>query len=215
MFLRVSRSHIAPRAAESLPGGTHRLLYVTEGDLRVTSGQQCASLGPDSAWFGAGTVELLGGAAGAKVLRWELSAAAASRPAVDGASTVLLFEQPIAIDGPRAHLIRLDRVSFPPGGIAYTHTHQGPGIRVLLNGEITIDANGARHTVAPGQAWFEAGPDPVLALASQREPTSFARVMVLPAELIGKSSISYVKAEDIDKPKLQSYKIYIDTPLDL
>lgn len=214
MFLRVSRSRIAARTAGSMPGKTHRLLYVVEGDVRVNAGRQCSSLGPDSAWFGADAVELLGGANGATLLAWELSETAAP-PAPEDASTVLLLEQPIAINGPRAHLIRLDRVSFPPGGIAYTHTHQGPGIRVLLDGEITIEVNGGRHPVAPGHAWFEAGPDPVLALASEREPTSFARVMVLPVGLIGKSSISYVKPEDIDKPKLQSYKIYIDTALEL
>ena len=28
-------------------------------------------------------------------------------------------------------LVRCDRVDFPPGGIAYTHTHPGPGLRVL------------------------------------------------------------------------------------
>lgn len=196
-----------------MPAGTHRVILVTEGDLRISSGHQCNSLGPDSAWFGADAVALLAGTAGATLLHWELSATAATPPAVDGMSTVLLLEEPIAIRGAHAHLMRLDRVSFPPGGIAYTHTHQGPGIRVLLDGGITIDVNGARHAVAPGHAWFEAGPDPVLALASETEPTSFARVMVLPVDLIGRSSISYVKAEDIDKPKLQSYKIYIDTPL--
>jgi len=105
-------------------------------------------------------------------------------------------------------------VDFPPGGVAYTHTHRGPGIRCLLNGEIRIKVSGAEHVVRPGEAWFEAGPDPVLALASEREPTSFARVMVLPGELRGKSSIRYVLPEDADKPKRQTYQLFVDDPID-
>jgi quercetin dioxygenase-like cupin family protein len=110
--------------------------------------------------------------------------------------------------------MRCDRVDFPPGGIAYTHTHQGPGIRCLLGGEIRIKVKGDEHLVRPGEAWFESGPDPVLALASEREPTAFARVMVLPAELRGKSSIRYVLPGDADKPKRQTYQIFVDDPID-
>ena len=39
-------------------------------------------------------------------------------------------------------LLRCDRVDFPPGGVAYLHTHPGPGLRVLLNGRIRIDTQG-------------------------------------------------------------------------
>jgi hypothetical protein len=54
----------------------------------------------------------------------------------------------------------------------------------------------------------------VLALASEREPTAFARVMILPAELRGKSSIKYLLAEDADKPKRQTYQMFVDDPID-
>ena len=37
------------------------------------------------------------------------------------------------------YLLRCDRVDFPPGGEAFLHTHQGPGIRVLLFGSIRIE----------------------------------------------------------------------------
>ncbi len=106
--------------------------------------------------------------------------------------------------------MRCDRVDFPPGGIAYTHTHRGPGIRCLLAGEIRVEVNGHAHAVKPGEAWFEAGPDPVLAHASDREPTGFVRVMILPRELKGKSSIRYVRPEDQDKPKTQQYQVFCD-----
>jgi quercetin dioxygenase-like cupin family protein len=120
----------------------------------------------------------------------------------------------LTLDPGGAYLMRCDRVDFPPGGIAYTHTHQGPGIRCLLGGEIRIRVKGDEHLVRPGEAWFESGPDPVLALASEREPTAFARVMVLPAELRGKSSIRYVLPGDADKPKRQTYQMFVDDPID-
>ena len=37
--------------------------------------------------------------------------------------------------------------------------------------------------------------------------------MILPRELIGKSSIQYVNEDDKAKPKTQSYKIYADAPI--
>ena len=39
--------------------------------------------------------------------------------------------------------------------------------------------------------------------------------MILPRELLGKSSITYVKPDDIDKPKNQKYQIFVDTPIAL
>jgi len=58
-------------------------------------------------------------------------------------------------------LIRCDRVDFPPGGVAYRHTHPGPGIRVLLKGRIRIDSAGESHDYGPGESWYESGPEPV------------------------------------------------------
>ena len=137
--------------------------------------------------------------------RWELREAATAGSALSSE---------VKLDRKAAYLMRCDRVDFPPGGIAYTHTHRGPGVRCLLAGEIRIKVSGKEQLVKPGEAWFEAGPDPVLALASEREPTAFARVMILPAELRGKSSIKYVLPEDADKPKRQTYQMFVDDPLD-
>lgn len=102
-------------------------------------------------------------------------------------------------DGDR--LMRLDTVSFPPGGVAYLHVHQGPGIRVLLTGEIRIDTEGHSVTLSPLEAWFEAGPVPVFAAASEALPTAFVRCMVLPAELEGTRSLRCLRNADTDKPK--------------
>ena len=111
--------------------------------------------------------------------------------------------------------MRCDRVDFPLGGIAYTHTHRGPGIRCLLQGELRVTVKGLEEVTRPGTAWFESGPEPVYAAASNTELTSFARGMVLPRELKGKSSISYVRPEDRDKPKTQQYTRFVDEFIEL
>lgn len=110
--------------------------------------------------------------------------------------------------------MRCDRVNFPPGGEALTHVHQGPGIRCLLAGSIRIDTKGTSHAYGPGEAWFEAGPDPVYAAAARDMPSAFARVMILPRSCHGKSSIRYVRPEDAERPKTQSYQIFADEFID-
>ena len=111
--------------------------------------------------------------------------------------------------------MRCDRVDFPLGGIAYTHTHPGPGIRCLLQGQIAIEVEGGTRHVEPGESWFERGPDPVLATASSTALTGFVRSMILPRALKGISSIQYVRQEDRDKPKQQEYTRFVDEFIDI
>jgi quercetin dioxygenase-like cupin family protein len=113
------------------------------------------------------------------------------------------------------YLMRCDRVDFPPGGEAFLHTHQGPGIRVLLFGSIRIETQGATHEYAPGQPWFETGPDPVHAITHAGEPSAFVRCMVLPRALQGSPSIRYVRDEDRERPKSQRYTVFLDEPVEL
>jgi quercetin dioxygenase-like cupin family protein len=114
-------------------------------------------------------------------------------------------------DGP--WIMRLDRIDFVPGGIAYRHTHPGPGIRYLLFGRITIDSEGEEHTYGPGEPWFERGPDPVLATTTPDEPSAFIRVLLLPEEWAGKRTISYVDPADAEKPKTQKPTVYLEQPV--
>lgn len=105
-------------------------------------------------------------------------------------------------------LIRCDRIDFPPGGIAYQHTHPGPGIRCQLFGEISITSVGQTTSYGPMQAWFESGPDPVYAAASTTETSAFVRLLVLPGEWAGARTIRYVDPADEDKPKLQKATVF-------
>ncbi len=110
-------------------------------------------------------------------------------------------------------LVRCDRVDFPPGGVAYLHTHPGPGIRVLLEGAIRIDSAGESHEYGAGEWWYESGPEPVFAAASEDEQTAFVRVMLVPRELEGQRTIRYVDPADDEKPKLQRARIYFEHSL--
>jgi quercetin dioxygenase-like cupin family protein len=112
-------------------------------------------------------------------------------------------------------LIRCDQVDFPPGGIAYLHTHAGPGIRRLIAGALRVGTGGESNEYTLGDSWFESGPVPVYAEASPDQGASFIRVMVLPIEFQGKSSLTYRREEDRLKPKLQRYSIYVDEEVTL
>jgi hypothetical protein len=66
----------------------------------------------------------------------------------------------------------------------------------------------------PGDAWFESGVEPVHAIASREEPTSFVRVSILPREIRGRTSIVYVDpAHASVKPR--QYTMLVDDPIDL
>jgi hypothetical protein len=187
--------------------GTNRVVYVVHGG--ISAGEE--QFADDRSWHGKGTVRLVAGERGATVWRYELAPLGSQPTLVPGGSgrSHVKLARPIALPAPQV-LIRNDSVSFPPGGCAFLHTHQGPGIRCLIEGGIRIDTEGASTSYGPGGAWFEGGPAPVFAQAAPDRPTRFIRVMVLPAALLGKSSIHYVNPEDREKPKSQSYKGYVD-----
>ena len=82
-----------------------------------------------------------------------------------------------------------------------------------MEGGIRIDGEAESNEYKAGDAWFENGIEPVFAQAQGRSVSSFIRVMILPRKFIGKTSITYVNEEDLEKPKTQIYKGYIDEPL--
>ena len=182
-----------------------RIVYVVSGRVEVDREpveENQARHGTEACSLSASTA--------ARLWRWELRADGAAHD--DGRRTTLKLDRAIQLPAEGA-LMRADRVDFPPRGIAYTHTHQGPGIRVLLRGRLRVETGGHTVDVAPGEAWFERGPDPVYAESTVDEPTSFVRVMVLPIALLGKSSIRYVKPEDQARPKSQTYTVFVDAPI--
>jgi hypothetical protein len=186
---------VAPVRLKPLP----RMIFVVHGAVTI-SGQ---TIRDGEAWHGSGEAELSppggGGSAAAGpgvISRMKLTALLDTLPKGD-------------------LLMRGDSVAFPPGGCAYLHTHQGPGIRCLIEGGIRIDTHGRSTSYGPGCPWFESGPDPVFAQAAADRPSRFIRVMILPRALVGKSSIALVNEEDKAKPRSQQYKVFVDAPIEL
>jgi hypothetical protein len=156
-------------------------------------------VGRGEAWFGSVAVE-------EHALVWELAEYGA-----EGAK----LSCPVEVDRSVAWLMRCDRVDFPAGGVAYRHTHPGPGIRYLLFGSLRVDTEGGAHDYGPGDAWFESGPEPVLATASETEDTAFVRVLLLPREWEGKRTIHYVDPADEEQPKVQRVTVFLEQPIEL
>jgi hypothetical protein len=136
-----------------------------------------------------------------QALVWEL---------LDEAPADVMLAAEIELDPALEWLMRCDRVDFPAGGVAYRHTHPGPGIRCLLFGSIRIESGGEMHEYGPFEPWFENGPEPVFAAASPTEPTAFVRGMLLPREWEGKRTVRYIDPADEDKPKLQRATVFVE-----
>ncbi len=217
--LRLFCDRLGARAALSAPlPALNRVIYVAEGMATMRSGGTAATLCANSALFSTAEADVAAGPDGARLLRYELVASGQSAPGTargDGATSELLLEAELTLEAPDGYLMRCDRVNLPPGAVAHRHTHQGPGIRCLLAGGFSVETQGETKSIAPGEAWFEAGPDPVLAWAPDDRVGHFSRVMILPRALKGKSSLSYVDPDDANKPKLQKYTIFVDEFIEL
>jgi hypothetical protein len=177
-------------------------LYEFETGAETIGGNRIVyDVAGDRAYFGEASVE-------GRALVWQLDRDAAE---AEGA----LLSHDVRLDPFADWIARCDRVDFPRGGVAYLHTHPGPGIRYLLEGGIEIVTEGRSTFHGPAGAWFESGPEPVLARASQHLETAFVRVLLLPAEWEGKRTIRYVNPEDEDLPKLQKATILLEHALTL
>ena len=207
--LRLIEDFLTDRGVLALPA-LPRMLYVVRGAINV--GQRV--LGQGEALFGEEMLTAHAEGTGATLWRFELSDPRQPEAKLAGPSLRSTQLLAVALEHlPEGELLwRGDSVAFPPGGCAYLHRHQGPGIRCLIEGTLRIDSNGQSHTHNIGDPWFENGTDPVFAQAGERA-TRFVRVLILPRTLIGKSSIQYVNEEDKDKPKTQQYRVFVDAPL--
>jgi hypothetical protein len=188
-----------------------RFIFITHGSAEI--GEHTLSDG--EAWQGETATVVKPGKSGVTCWRWELTrgdqgSTTANAPGMVTHEKLTAFLETL----PKGELLmRGDSVAFPPGGCAYLHRHQGPGIRCLIDGGIRIDTHGRSTSYGPGGAWYESGPDAVFAQTASDRTSRFIRVMILPRELQGKSSIQYVNEEDKTKPKSQQYKIYADAPI--
>ena len=213
--LRLYTDRLSGDARTSVLREANRAIYVAAGPAVIRAGGIAASLAPNSAWQSRSAVSIATGPAGARLLRWELSTREPELLQGDGVQSELTLEGMPRLEPGVEYLMRCDRVDFPPGGVAFTHTHQGSGIRCLQEGRIRIQTQGHDFWVDPQGAWFETGIDPVYAETRADGPSHFVRVMILPRAIQGKSSIRYIKPEDQDRPKTQKYQVFLDEPIEL
>ena len=104
-------------------------LYEFETGAETIGGDRVIyDIANDTAHFGAAEVE-------GHALVWQLDE-------TPGEAEGALLSRSVQLDPFADWVMRCDRVDFPPGGIAYTHTHPGPGIRYLLHGELDITSEG-------------------------------------------------------------------------
>ncbi|HEY7243800.1 MAG TPA: hypothetical protein VH678_07945 [Xanthobacteraceae bacterium] len=207
-LLRLYEDVLANGRALSL-APSPRMIFVLHGKISIGG----RTFEDGDAWQGEGSVVVDAAAAGASLWRWEVTGMLSPNTASPGVVSREKISAELRTLSNGELLLRGDSVGFPAGGCAYLHRHQGPGIRCLIEGGIRIDAQGASCCYGPGGAWYERGPDPVFAQAAADRPSRFIRVMILPRELLGKSSIQYVNEEDKNRPRVQQYKILADAPI--
>ena len=211
--LRLIDDVLAPGARyQPALGSAAGVLYLAAGELHIErDGHAATQLQSGRACLAAKPVVAAAGPSGACILRFEL----VRQPPPPAGGRVLL-EHPMALAPGASWLIRCDRVDFDRGGIALPHRHRGGGIRCLLRGclDVTV-GEGAARAMRPGDTWFESGREPVLAVSSKDEDTSFVRVSMLPAEIRGKSSMMYVDPDAAARSKPRTYTVYVDEPIAL
>ena len=202
--LRLIEDRLAANAAAPVSRAS-RVLYAVEGALLADGiSEPAPAVGP-------GTGRARAAATATRVYRVEL----VRQPPPPAGGRVML-EHPIDLAGGSSWLMRCDRVDFDPGGVAPPHRHQGGGIRCLLQGRLEVTVGeGTPRAVAPGEAWFESGREPVLAVAARDAETSFIRVSILPAAIAGRSSILYVDPAAAAGGRPRRYTVYVDEPIAL
>ena len=67
-----------------------------------------------------------------------------------------LLAKPLELPSP-AIFAKVIRVTFPAGYQTPQHTHEGPGPRYVLKGEITVEDHGKTASYKAGQVFWETG----------------------------------------------------------
>jgi hypothetical protein len=209
--MRLYEDTLSGRAGDVALAPLPRMIFVVHGTVRIDG----TRFTDGEAWHGEGAAILQAGPHGATCWRFELAPPGAGGSIATGPGVSSLQKLTAILETmPKGELLmRGDSVAFPPGGCAFLHTHWGPGIRCLIDGGIRIDTQGRSVSYGPGAAWYETGVDPVFAQAASDRPSRFIRVMILPRDLLGKSSFRFVDEADQARPRVQQYKIFVDAPV--
>jgi hypothetical protein len=210
--LSLFHDQVAAGGASSAPlPAAHRMLYVRHGRA-VLNGQ---AMNADEAIYCDAPVTLQASDGWAQVWRWELALPNAAPLLLEGSGVLssLRMSQVIThlalLEGSR-WLFRLDQITSAAGRIADRHQHPGPGIRCLLEG--TFNAEQAGHSareIYPGDAWWETGPETVVAWGSRQMAAKFLRGMVLPVEWEGKVTGTWLSGKAA-RPRPGNWRLLVD-----
>jgi hypothetical protein len=133
--LRFYADRFSAGASSASLGQTNRVVYVADGTAVLRGADVSACLGANCVWQGRASITVDAGPRGARLLRWELSAGEPELLRGANLTSELILEGEPMIEPGVEYLMRCDRVDFPPGGVALTHTHQGPGTRDQVSAE--------------------------------------------------------------------------------
>jgi hypothetical protein len=195
--------------AEPLPAA-RRMLYVRHGRA-VINGQP---MNADQAIYSEGPLTLQSAGGWSQVWRWELAAPNAA-PALhtgDGVLSSVRMSRVIThlplLDG-SAWLFRLDQITSAAARIADRHQHPGPGIRCLLEGTFNVESVESGRDYMPGDAWYETGPDTVVAWGSKQMAAKFLRGMILPVEWESKVTGTWLSGQ-VAQPRPGNWRLLVD-----
>ena len=109
--------------------------------------------------------------------------------------------------------MRCDRVDFPLGGVAYRHTHPGPGIRYLLHGGLEIETRGARPRLRARRRLVRERARSGRGARLGAPETAFVRVLRAARRVGGKADDPLRRPADDELPKLQRATIHCEHAL--
>ena len=127
----------------------YRIIYLVAGEIDIAAAGKSSTHGENSAWFGTGACVVRASADGARLWRWELVPRAAEGRADYSTDPNQKASHAVSLEPEEEYLMRCDRVDFPPGGIAYTHTHAGPRSGSGVGIGDRFDELRAHHDPAP------------------------------------------------------------------
>src|SRR6185312_5902332 len=138
------------------------------------------TMNADEAIYCDGPVTLQASAGWSQVWRWELALPNTAPALLEGAGVLSSLRMSrvithLAMLDKSQWLFRLDQITSAAGRIADRHQHPGPGIRCLLEGTFNVESAESERNLMPGDAWYETGPDTVVAWGSTQMPAKFLR----------------------------------------
>lgn len=187
-----------------------RMLYVRHGRATING----RTLNADQAMHCDGPVTMQSAGGWAQVWRWEFVPPNAAPALLEGSALLSSLRMSRAIthlallSGTR-WLFRLDQITSAAGRIADRHQHPGPGIRCLLEGTFNVQSVESERDLLPGDAWYETGPDTVVAWGSTQMAAKFLRGMILPVEWEGKVTGTWLSG-DVAKPRPNNWRLLVD-----